>query len=147
MKAVDDQDSEEAQRRKALLGSKLRDDHDKYLRLGRWNYHSALAIRWLSAAAGLVAGILGLTSVASSAVVGGIAAVAGVLLAFGRDLKFQQKANWHYRRAEGTSTFQNRLQYRLPASPTVEDISAVSADYDRFSENIDKGMGEQYRNR
>jgi hypothetical protein len=99
--------STEAQQRKASLDTKFRNDYDKYLHLGRWNYYSAITIRWLSAASGLVAGFLGLTGFASSALVGGIAATAGILLAFGRDLKFQQKANWHYRRAEGTGAFQS----------------------------------------
>jgi hypothetical protein len=132
------QGTTETQQRKASLGAKFRNDYDKYSRHARWNYHSALTIRWFSAAAGLVAGFLGLTNVVSSAVVGGIAAAAGILLAFGRDLKFQEKANWHYRRAEGTAAFQSRLEYQLPESPTVDNIAAVAAAYDRFSGDMTK---------
>jgi hypothetical protein len=128
----------EVQRRQQGLSLSLKDDYTKYIRLGRWNYYSALTIRWLSAAAGLVAGFFGLTNFASSAVVGGIAAAAGILLAFGRDLKFQQKANWHYRRAEGTARFQNRLEFQLPEFPHVDNVKEVAADYARFSQDMTK---------
>jgi hypothetical protein len=128
------QDIPEVQRRQRSLALVLKDDYNKYIRLGRWNYYCALTIRWLSAAAGLVAGFFGLTNFASSATVGGIAAAAGILLAFGRDLKFQQKANWHYQRAEGTARFQNRLEYQVPESPHVDNIAEVAADYNRFSQ-------------
>ena len=136
------QEITEVQRRQRSLALDLKNDYNKYIRLGRWNYYSALTIRWLSAAAGLVAGFFGLTNFASSATVGGIAATAGILLAFGRDLKFQQKANWHYRRAEGIARFQNRLEYQVPEFPHVDNIAKVAADYDRFSETMTKEWEE-----
>src|SRR5215471_17148168 len=71
----------EVQRRQRSFALALKNDYNKYIRLGRWNYYSALTIRWLSAAAGVVAGFFGLTNFASSATVGGIAAAAGILLA------------------------------------------------------------------
>jgi hypothetical protein len=131
----------EVQRRQRSFALALKNDYNRYIRFGRWNY-SALTIRWLSAAAGLVAGFFGLTNFASSATVGGIAAAAGILLAFGRDLKFQQKANWHYRRAEGIARFQNRLEYQVPEFPHVDNIAKVAADYDRFSETMTKEWEE-----
>jgi hypothetical protein len=114
------------QERQNRLALKFHADHRKYLKLGRINYHCALAVRWLASAAGLLAGALGLTNKASAATVGAIAGAAGLLLAFGRDLKFQQKANWHYRRAEGALRFGNRLEFELALPPSVDDIANLS---------------------
>jgi hypothetical protein len=100
------------------------------------NYYAALGIRWLAAAAGLIAGVLGLTNQISSSVIGGIAAFSGLLLAFGRDLKFQQKANWHYRKSEGAGRFHDQLAFGLPERPSVENVAAVAADYARFEEEM-----------
>ena len=124
------------QERQDRLALKFRADHRKYSSLGRLNYYCALAIRWLASAAGLLAGALGLTNKASAATVGAIAGAAGLLLAFGRDLKFQQKANWHYRRAEGALRFGNRLEFELALPPSVDDIANLSREYNQFSEDM-----------
>jgi hypothetical protein len=71
----------EVQAWKSALDSKLSRDINKYCRLARLNYYAALGIRWFAAAAGLLAGLLGLTNNASAPVVGGIAGVSGLLLA------------------------------------------------------------------
>jgi hypothetical protein len=124
------------QKRGDELALSFRADHKKYLWLGRANYHSALAIRWLASAAGLLAGILGLAKVLEGPTVGAIAGTGGLLLAFGRDLQLQQKANWHYTRAEAALRFLNRLKFQLPLNPTAEDISTLAKDYDDFNENM-----------
>ena len=77
----------------------------------RWNYFSLLACTWGALLCGAATAALGVFGMVSKEVVSFLALVPGFLALFPATLKFQEKANWHYRKADGIDALIIRLNY------------------------------------
>ena len=87
-------------------------DQTKYLLYARTNYFAQQVLVWGSLLASGAAALLGLLpSHIDKAWVGLIAAVSAGLIGASRQLGFQQKANWHYRKADRLAALRRRLQF------------------------------------
>jgi hypothetical protein len=121
-------DAQILEARKSKLLGDIEADRKWYLRNSRWNYFAAQGMSWGSLAASSAAALLGLIpSSVDKWVVGGLAALSTALIAASRQLGFQQKANWHYRKVDRLRALQRRLLYELPISPTADNIAAISS--------------------
>jgi hypothetical protein len=117
-------------KRQSTLLAEIVADEKRYLRLARSNYFSAQGLLWASLIAGSLAALLGIVPSLSVGIekwqLGLISALSVAFTAFSRQVGFQQKANWHYRKVDGLRALRRRLQFELPASPTADNIAAVS---------------------
>ncbi|WP_315707070.1 MULTISPECIES: hypothetical protein [unclassified Bradyrhizobium] len=117
-------------KRQSALLAEIVTDEKRYLRFARSNYFSAQGLLWASLIAGSLAALFGLVPSLSDEVekwqLGLVSALSVAFTTFSRQVGFQQKANWHYRKADGLRALRRRLQYELPASPTADNIAAVS---------------------
>jgi hypothetical protein len=121
-------DTQVLEDRKSRLLEEIEADRKWYLKNARWNYFTAQGMSWGSLAASGAAALLGLIpSSVDKWVVGGLAALSTALIAASRQLGFQQKANWHYRKVDRLRTLRNRLSYELPISPSADNIAAISS--------------------
>jgi hypothetical protein len=66
----------------------------------------------------------GLAEWLASKAMGGLALVPGALAIVAATLKFEGKANWHYRKRDGLTALIHRLDYQLPAEPSAADVVA-----------------------
>ena len=93
-----------------------------------------------STVAGVAAALLGL--VPSQTIekweVGIVAAISPALAAASRQLGFQQKANWHYRKVDRIKTLQRRLAYELPVSPNADNLAAISRAWSAIDTDMSK---------
>jgi hypothetical protein len=117
-------------RRQSILLEEIVTDEKRYLRFARSNYFSAQGLLCASLVAGSLAALLGIVPALSEGIekwqLGVVSALSVGFTAFSRQLRFQQKANWHYRKVDGLRALRRRLQFELPASPTADNIAAVS---------------------
>jgi hypothetical protein len=117
-------------KRQSTLLAEIVADEKRYLHLARSNYFSAQGLLWASLIAGSLAALLGLVPTLSVGVekwqLGLVSALSVAFTTFSRQVGFQQKANWHYRKVDGLRALRRRLQYELPALPTADNIAAVS---------------------
>ena len=90
--------------RKNTLLAEIIADEKRYLRLARLNYYMAQVLLWASLAASSLAALLGLVPSLSEVIqkwqLGLVAALSTVLATLSRQVGFQQKANWHYRKVD-----------------------------------------------
>jgi hypothetical protein len=118
------------ERKNALL-AEIMADESRYLRLAKSNYYSAQGLLWASLIAGGLAALLGLVPSFSAGVekwqLGLVSALSVAFTTFSRQVGFQQTANWHYRKVDRLRALQRRLKFELPASPTADNIAAVSS--------------------
>jgi hypothetical protein len=118
------------ERKNALL-AEITADESHYLRLARTNYYSAQGLLWASLIAGSLAALFGLVQSLSEGVekwqLGLVSALSVAFTTFSRQVGFQQKANWHYRKVDRLRALQRRLNFELPISPTADNIAAVSS--------------------
>jgi hypothetical protein len=133
-------DTQALEDRKSKLLVDIENDRKSYLRNARWNYFTAQGMSWGSLAASGAAALLGLIPSPSvdKWVVGGLAAISAALIAASRQLGFQQKANWHYRKVDRLRTLQRRLSYELPISPSADNIAAISSALSAIDTDMSK---------
>jgi hypothetical protein len=96
------------------------------------NYFTTFALALLATGASIAASILAFLQ-ASAALVGVLAlipAMAGILM---NRLKFQQRANWYYRKKEALLELYNQLHFELPDPPTSAAIAAISKKWTRLN--------------
>jgi hypothetical protein len=126
--------------RATVMRNTIEAERKSYLSSARLNYGGAQLIRFVSSTAGVAAALLGL--IPSQAVekweVGVVAAISPALIAAGRQLGFQQKANWHYRKVDRIKTLQRRLTFELPASPSADNLAAVSRAWSALDTDMSK---------
>jgi hypothetical protein len=121
-------DTQVLEDRKSRLLEEIEADRKCYLKNARWNYLTAQGMSLGSLAASGAAALVGfIPSSVDKSFVGGLAALSTALIAASRQLGFQQKANWHYRKVDRLRTLRNRLSYELPISPSADNIAAISS--------------------
>ena len=128
-----------AERAKTMANT-LEAERSSYLTSARFNYGAVRILSIGSSVAGVAAALLGL--VPSQAIekweVGLVAAISPALIAASRQLGFQQKANWHYRKVDRIKTLQRRLAYELPVSPNADNLAAISHAWSAIDTDMSK---------
>ena len=98
-----------------------------YQRLARWNYWTAFGIRFATVLSSVVAGIGGLSEMYPK-VFAVVAFLPAALAVFAANLKFQDRAHWHYRKKDAINRLRNRLRFELPDPPTRDAVAEISSD-------------------
>jgi len=125
--------------RKAALSADLDKEAKRYFAHARWNYSAAQVLSWGSLLASVAAALFGIipTSMPKWGV-GVLAALSTTLIAASRQLGFQQKANWHYRKADQLKALKRRLDYELPPSPTPDNLATISSSWSAIDISMTK---------
>lgn len=120
----------------AALGRAL----TKYILYARTNYTLQQSLTWGSLLASGAAAVLGLTAAISQKQLGALAAASAALVGASHQLGFQQKANWHYRKADAITALRRRMAYEIPLPPSANDIAALSREWS----TLDLNMSQQW---
>jgi hypothetical protein len=126
--------------RATTMADELENERKKYWKNARLNYAAVQVISLASSAAGIAAALLGLIPILpiQKWEVGLVAAISPALVAASRQLGFQQKANWHYRKVDRITTLQRRLAYELPVSPSPDNLAAISRAWSTLDTDMSK---------
>jgi hypothetical protein len=111
-----------------MLESELGTLVHHYYKYGRWNYSTAFALRFSIVISSIIAGVGGLASALPHQVFAFIAFLPAALSVFATNLKYQDRANWHYRGKDALNRLLNRLRFELPDPPTPEAVAAISQE-------------------
>src|SRR5437764_13981857 len=103
--------------RASLLRSELESAIDHYRDLAKRTYRLNAGVMILTVGASLVGGIGGLSDIIPAKAAGALALLPGLLAVFATTMKFQAKANQHYRRKDALQILRNRLLFELPEPP------------------------------
>ena len=114
----------QAQRSQTQLAAEFDNQIRHYFRLGRWNYRTAYGLRLGTLLASIVAGGLGLAHI-DPRIVGMVAFLPAAFTLLTTRMKFQDRSNWHYRKAEALQGFRSELLYRIVplTSAGIADLS------------------------
>ena len=115
--------------RASLLRSELESAIDHYRGLAKRTYRLNAGVMILTVGASLVGGIGGLSDILAAKAAGALALLPGLLAVFATTMKFQAKANQHYRRKDALQILRNRLLFELPEPPADTDIAAISREW------------------
>jgi hypothetical protein len=126
--------------RATKMSDKLESERKSYLSSARLNYVAVQVMSFASSAAGIAAALLGLipSETIQKWEVGIVAAISPTLIAASRQLGFQLKANWHYRKVDSIKTLQRRLAYELPAQPNADNLAAISRAWSALDTDMSK---------
>ena len=100
------------------------------------NYFFTFGLALLATGASIAASILAFLQF-SAAIVGVLAlipAMAGILLS---RLKFQQRANWYYRKKGALLALYNELHFELPDPPTSAAIASISKKWRQLNQEME----------
>jgi len=67
-----------------------------------------------------------------------VSALSVAFTSFSRQVGFQRTANWHYRKVDRLRALERRLKFELPASPTADNIAAVSSALSATDQQMSK---------
>lgn len=129
----------EVDRRIVELGRDLETMIGHYQRLARLNYLTAFGLRFAIVISSIVAGIGGL-ALDQPKLFAIVAFLPAALATFTTNLKFQDRANWHYRKKDSLNGLRNSLRFQLPDPPTRESV----ADIAEALTALNKGMSEEW---
>ena len=117
-------------------------EQKRYLHYARGNYWAVQITSWTATIAGVAAATLGLIPLdwVQKWQVGLLAAIATALVSASRQLGFQQKANWHYRKEERLGELKRQLKFETPLPITAESVAIIS----RAWSAIDKGLTQEW---
>ena len=59
-------------------------------------------------------------------------------------MKFQSKANWHYRKLEALNALRRRLVYEQPESLTADNIAAISNTLTTLTERMQQEWQKEF---
>lgn len=125
----------EIDRRIAELNGDLDTMIGHYQRLARLNYLTALALRFAIVISSIVAGIGGL-ALDQPKLFAIVAFLPAALATFTTSLKFQDRANWHYRKKDALNGLRNSLKFELPNPPTQESVAAIARALTRLNKTM-----------
>jgi hypothetical protein len=123
----------EVAKRKARLLEELDAEIASALRSGKRTHHFSLALMVLALACSVVAAVGGIFFKVPADIVGGIAVLSPLIAFVAVNLKLEGKCGWHYRRKDMLWALRSRLLYQLPESPTLENLAAIAADWDKIT--------------
>lgn len=102
-------------------------------KLNHWTTIILMLVALLSSAA---AGLGGIFFHFDPKLTGGLALIPGILALLATTMKFQGKANWHYRRQYALLALKQKLLYELPETPTSDDIAAISRSWSELGQKM-----------
>jgi len=97
-----------------------------YTRLARLNYKFSLLLSYATVVSSLGAGGGGILLGLDGKTTGMLALVPVLIATFAMNLKFQDKANWHYMKKDALNALKRRLLYQLPDNPCAKDVAEIS---------------------
>jgi hypothetical protein len=106
----------------------LERDRDYYLHLGRWNYRAAYGLTIVTVLSSAAAGILGLGFEVDDRIVALLALIPAIAVSVSSQFKWQDKANWHYRKHQAAKAQLRRLDYDLPTN-TAAQLAELAQGY------------------
>jgi hypothetical protein len=122
--------SPEVKTRLELLTADLNETFARNTKRARGNNFASLCFTWGALLASCIAATAGVFELFPSKIVGAIAIVPGIISVFPTQLKFQERAHWHFRKRDQLQGIINELRYGIPEVPTVDDIRHIA---DKFT--------------
>jgi hypothetical protein len=133
------------------LGSRVRQfrtelekDRDYYLRLGRWNYRAAYIRAIIAVFSSAAAGILGLGFPVDHRLVALLALVPAIAVTVSSQFKWQQRANWHYRKHLVAKAQLRQLDYEI-LTPTAAQLAELSKGYSTIEAELNETWEDDLR--
>ena len=108
--------------------AELENDRAYYLRLGRWNYRAAYTLAIIAVLSSAAAGILGLGFSVDHRLVALLALVPAIAVTVSSQFKWQDRANWHYRKHLVAKAQLRQLDYEI-LNPTAAQLAELSKGY------------------
>lgn len=119
----------------------LKSELERQIRHYRQN---AIGNHWLAIVAMMVAigtsfaaslaGFLG----ANAKLIGGLALGPATCAIIATTFRFQARSLWHYRKKDGLDMLRHRLLFQLPESPTADNVAAISRDWEKLTDEMQK---------
>jgi hypothetical protein len=117
-------------------------DRDRFLLLGRWNYRAAYILVIVTVVSSAAAGILGLGFTDDTKLIALLAFIPGIAVIVSNQFKWQDKANWHYRKHDAAKAMLRRLDYELPSNPTEAQLAQLATGYSVIEAEMTKTFEE-----
>lgn len=124
--------------RKRRLSVELDDAIGRSGAHARLNHRLSIALMVIALGCSLGAAVGGVFFGLSGPKTGALAAMPPVIAFAAVNLRFEGKSSWHYRKKDALSKLRSRLEYRLAASPSIEDVGKVSDERDALGEAMQK---------
>jgi hypothetical protein len=106
-------------------------------------YKISIWLSRLTATTGILASTIGMLG-APGKIVGIIALLPVVLSTIAINLKFQDKANWYYRKKNALSAFRRELMYQLPENHASDIVSEISKKWTELDNKMDKQWEKEF---
>jgi len=118
-------DQKEALLRREKLEQDLALEVRACLKRGRFNYFTSYLLRLVMVLSSVTAGLLGFAG-GDAQFLGGVALIPALIAFLSSNMKFQDKANWHYRKAEAFNGLRDELLYEVPCPISCAAVAAIS---------------------
>jgi hypothetical protein len=102
------------------------------------DYWVSVVLMIVTLAASFTAGIGALGFQWSARTTGIVAFIPGAVAIVMTTMKFEGKANWHYRKLYGLSSLRNRLKYELSIPIGVEQVAAISREHRELTSTMER---------
>jgi hypothetical protein len=122
--------------RQASVEEELQDQVYFSERKASLNHYASLALMGLALGCTIAASVLGIFSLASARVVGGLAGLPAVIAFVAITLQLEAKSSWHYQKAVKTRTLLRRLRHQGPDPMTIEYIAGISEEFNLLDETM-----------
>ena len=99
------------------------------------NYFMAFILMLVTVLAGPIAGICGLAKLIPTQAVGAIALIPSATALMATVFKFQEKSNWHTRKAKLLTQLRTRIDYETTDAAT-EAVATIAREKDRIEEEL-----------
>ena len=125
--------------------TELKQEQQQSLRLGRWNYRAAYVLTIVAVICSAAAGILGLGWDIDQRIVALLALVPAIAVTVSSQFKWQDKANWHYRKHVEARAMLRRIDYELPAFPTEAQLADLVRGYSLKEKELNDSWEQDLR--
>lgn len=115
----------DAHDRQRELSVELAGDTKRALTNGRRNYSFAYALRFLVVISSIAAAVAAFLKIEAT-VVGSLAVIPAIVAFLSSNMKFQDRANWHYRISHAFDGLRQELSYEGPEPLTASYVAAIS---------------------
>jgi hypothetical protein len=102
------------------------------------SHYASLGLMATALGCTLLSAILGIFTLVSSKIVGGLAALPAIIAFIAVKLKLDTNSYWHYRKAVNTRVLYRRLMYECPDPLTHEYVEDISAAFNSLDEELAK---------
>jgi hypothetical protein len=116
-------------RRLDMLMADLAEALARNTRRARANYLASIFFVWGALLASCLAAVAGVFELMSSKLVGSLALIPGIVSVFPTQLKFQERAHWHFRKKDLLQGIMNEARFGLPDPPSLGDIKHLAEKF------------------